>query len=791
MEYTVYPAMKLCRLLVCLAVLCSGALCQEPTAASLEASLRDLSIDPNEIYHVRDLRFARGDFTIYLNDGLLAFTKPVGGQVIGAVFTTAGTEAGDAEIIVTPPTRGERASLAYFTKTPNLDEHFSQAVFVFSDQMRAEALHQMEQNEAKKASVDAVAFSAQWNQTLEVVAGDVEVPLLGSMLNHDPPAKAVFYAVMGGKTLGAFEISYNPHQTESSAVGRSGEGAGASFQVWTSFTPRKSPSPLPQPFSTPAYRIEADISPSLKVSATTSFSTTSHDPNLRAIELELSGLMNVTSATINGAPVEVVQSQSSRDVDDFNVSRLLLVAPQPFPVATPLQVEIHHEGSVIRDAGEGIYFVEARNIWFPHLPLDSAKFDLTFRCPSQLRVISSGKLASETVDGGVRVIHRVLDSPAQFVGFNVGDFEGVARDQPPFHVEFYANRTIADRILRSGVPPSGANSGQVNIASASGHESLPAGMPVELEAMAGRAAEILGEFASEWGPAPTNNIAVTPIPGNFGQGFPGLIYLSIYSYLPVSLRPSYIRDSILNVFYSEILLPHEIAHQWWGNLVLADDYRSNWLVEALANYAALEFFEKERGGAALEELLKFYLKELSSTGKSGKPIESDGPLNIGLRLRASDANAWRVITYDKGTWVIRMLALRMGRQRFAEFLRALARDAAGKGLSNEAFRREAMRFLPEGDPDPGLEYFFDAWVYGTGIPRLSLQHVRANQYVLRQSGVDREFSVDVPMQVKAAGAADKVLWVRSSAEGTPFTAPGPPSSEVLLPLLSDFLYTPD
>jgi Peptidase family M1 domain len=783
--------MKVCRLLVCFAGICSGALCQEPTATSLLESFHQLSVDTNEIYHVRDLRFSRGGFTIYLNDGLLAFTKPSGAQIIGAVFTTTGLEAGDAEIIVTPPTRGERASLAYFTKTPNLDEHFSQAVFVFTDQMRAEALRQMEQNESRKAGGDAEAFSTRWNRTIQAVVAYAEVPVLASILNRDRPERGVFYGVIGGNTLGPFEISYNPQQPESSAVGRAGEGGAAqNFQIWTSFAPRET-SPEPAPFHTEAYRIETDVSPSLKVSATTSFSAIPRDPRHRAIELELSGLMNVTSASINGMPVEVVQPQSSRNIDDFDPGKLLLVAPRPFPAGTPLEIKIHHDGSVIRDAGEGIYFVDARNIWFPHLPFDSARFDLTFRCPSRLRVVSSGKLTGDSVDGGIRVIHRVLDSPAQFVGFNVGDFAGVERDQPPFHVEFYANRTIAERVSRSGIPPSGTDPEPVNISPPDGKGTLAPGIPLELVGMAGRTAEILKDFAGQWGPAPTNNIAVTPIPGNFGQGFPGLIYLSIYSYLPVPLRPSYIRDSILNVFYSEILLPHEIAHQWWGNLVLADDYRSNWLMEALANYAAIEFFEGQRGRAALEELLKFYVKELSSTGTNGKPVESEGPLNIGLRLRASDFNAWRIITYDKGTWVIRMLALRMGNRRFSDFLRALARDGAGKGLSNEAFRREAVRFLPEGDPDPALEYFFDAWVYGTGIPRLSLQHVKTNQYVLRQSGVDREFSVDVPMQVKASGAADTVLWVRSNSEGTPFTVAGPTSSEVSLPLPSDFLYSPD
>ncbi len=38
-------------------------------------------------------------------------------------------------------------------------------------------------------------------------------------------------------------------------------------------------------------------------------------------------------------------------------------------------------------------------------------------------------------------------------------------------------------------------------------------------------------------------------------------------------------------------------------------------------------------------------------------------MNVGLRLRSIDANAWRVITYDKGTWVIRMLAERLGPER--------------------------------------------------------------------------------------------------------------------------------
>jgi len=58
--------MKLASLLVCFALLGPSAVAQPSSAASLSSALHELSLDPNEIYHVRDLRFARGDIDIYL-----------------------------------------------------------------------------------------------------------------------------------------------------------------------------------------------------------------------------------------------------------------------------------------------------------------------------------------------------------------------------------------------------------------------------------------------------------------------------------------------------------------------------------------------------------------------------------------------------------------------------------------------------------------------------------------------------------------------------------------------------
>ena len=58
------------------------------------------------------------------------FRKPVNGVRTGAVFI-ASEELEDAEILMIPPNRMERKSLASFTGSPNLDEHFICCFFVY------------------------------------------------------------------------------------------------------------------------------------------------------------------------------------------------------------------------------------------------------------------------------------------------------------------------------------------------------------------------------------------------------------------------------------------------------------------------------------------------------------------------------------------------------------------------------------------------------------------------------------------------------------------------------------
>ncbi len=96
-------------------------------ATDLAAQLQQISLDPDACYRIIGLNFAKEDLKIYLNSGYLIFTKPAAGIRSAAVFV-ASEEGGDAELLLMPPVRSERLSLATFTNSPNLNEHFKEAV---------------------------------------------------------------------------------------------------------------------------------------------------------------------------------------------------------------------------------------------------------------------------------------------------------------------------------------------------------------------------------------------------------------------------------------------------------------------------------------------------------------------------------------------------------------------------------------------------------------------------------------------------------------------------------------
>ena len=117
-----------------------------------------------------------------------------------------------------------------------------------------------------------------------------------------------------------------------------------------------------------------------------------------------------------------------------------------------------------------------------------------------------------------------------------------------------------------------------------------------------------------------------------------------------------------------------------------------------------------------------------------------------------------------------------GDERFLAMLAELRRRYEWKTISTEQFQQLAAEFLPPHSPDPKLDTFFEQWVYGTGIPVLTLNysvHGKAPAVKLTgtvaQSDVDSEFSVVVPLEIESGGKS-QVKWVRTSDAPVAFAA---------------------
>src|SRR5438874_7688126 len=101
-------------------------------AGQLYRELGNTALDPQRVYKVRDAALDRAALHVSFNDGTIAFMRDVQGHVTGAFFE------GDGDVLVIPPTRVERTSLALFTDSPTLSEKFNTAYLRFNDDSYAE-----------------------------------------------------------------------------------------------------------------------------------------------------------------------------------------------------------------------------------------------------------------------------------------------------------------------------------------------------------------------------------------------------------------------------------------------------------------------------------------------------------------------------------------------------------------------------------------------------------------------------------------------------------------------------
>ena len=476
------------------------------------------------------------------------------------------------------------------------------------------------------------------------------------------------------------------------------------------------------------------------VSTTFVVSDLQHD--LRALDFDLSRQMQIRSAEVDGRAAETVGDEGAGSGSDDQSDRLFIVVPgDALHKGTEHTVKIVHEGNVIAEGANHVYFVGSRGRWYPHRDLDFARFDVKFRFPENLDLVAPGDEVQDSRQGNQKIVERHSDIPLPMAGFNLGQYVRTTVERDGYTVDLFANKSEA--------------AGAVN-----GKE------------LGNRVADVLEFYAQRLGPPPLKKLIVSPIPARFGQGFGGLIYLSNMAYMNPSGKAFADTDPRITLFFTRLMQAHEVAHQWWGNLVSTEGYHDEWIMEALANYTAMLYLRKTEGDAMADALLETYRGALLERNEAGATVESAGPVTQGRRVELDGKpDAWIAVMYGKGAWIMHMLHARMGDDAFWKMLAELRRRYQYKNLTTDEFRAICAEFSPESAPDKKLEAFFDQWVTGTGLPALHLnastKNVSGRVEVTGSLSERGDSAADVPVEVTLKNHT-VTRWIRPSGETTAF-----------------------
>jgi hypothetical protein len=335
------------------------------------------------------------------------------------------------------------------------------------------------------------------------------------------------------------------------------------------------------------------------------------------------------------------------------------------------------------------------------------------------------------------VARFVSERPIPVAGFNLGQYSESEIQSGGTQIRAYA----APR-LEYGAQPAPEVSTLPDAFSRRGPRTALVVQPPPLsparsaQTVAQVAAATLDFYSQRYGPYAYSSLALTQMPGGLSQSWPGMIYLSSFVFLTGQERKELHVPPWEQLLFGSLVEPHEIGHQWWGDLMIWRSYREQWLVEALSNYSALVSLE-DKDPTAVRQALEHYRQALLSRNKAGVETADAGPVTLGARLSSSRfPDGFQAISYGRGTWLFHMLRQMMldasGQPRGPEepFFRALRRlrlQFEGKDITTRDVQQAFEQELPESlrfEGSKSLDWFFDGWVNGTAIPHLEATAVK-------------------------------------------------------------------
>ena len=202
------------------------------------------------------------------------------------------------------------------------------------------------------------------------------------------------------------------------------------------------------------------------------------------------------------------------------------------------------------------------------------------------------------------------------------------------------------------------------------------------------------------------------------------------------------------------VVAHELAHQWFGNLVTMRWWNGIWLNEAFATFMALLTVDAWR--PEWERWAAF--ARICSGAKEVDALHSTRAIEYPVHSPDDTAGMFDVLTYQKGAAILRMLERYLGDERFRDGIRHyLKTHEYGNTETHDLW--DAIE-AATGEP---VRRIMDQWIWQGGYPLLEVvsreRGVQIAQRRFLADGGRDDTTWDVPLRVRGSGGQERSLLV--------------------------------
>jgi len=211
-----------------------------------------------------------------------------------------------------------------------------------------------------------------------------------------------------------------------------------------------------------------------------------------------------------------------------------------------------------------------------------------------------------------------------------------------------------------------------------------------------------------------------------------------------TLGPGTLHDERAHLdFSSDGLVAHELAHQWFGDLVTCKDWSHLWLNEGFATYFSAVWDEHDLGRDEYDYSISQNMERAIEGGKD-RPVVDRGYENPGDMFDSR--------SYPKGSAILHMLRHRVGDAMFWGAVKRYLTAHAHQPVETSDFRQAL-----EAQTGRSLERFFHDWTERPGAPKVDVTYEwmekdKLAQIVVRQTQEAEVFHFPIEVEFHVDGA---------------------------------------